>query len=131
MKIKRYVDVEEVIRANLTDYITTYVRPLPDGFTVPSILVTAVGGTEENDIDTFDIVLDSRAKVEEDALLNLRNAIGIIRKIAEGQTTALRYVSINTLGSWGQDPVRPELAMCSARIRAIAHIEEVEVSINE
>ena len=127
MRIERSIDVEEAIRASLTDYIQAYVRPLPKNFTVPSILVTAVGGSESNRIDTFDVTLDSRAEEEETALENLRNAVGIVKEIAKGQQTALRYVSVNTLGSWGRDPVRPELAMCSARLRVIAHTEFVEV----
>lgn len=127
IEIERSIDVEEEIRAALSDYMTTYVRPLPASFTVPSILITATGGSETNKVDTFNVVVDSRAELEADALLNLRNAVGIIRKIAEGQTTALRYVAVNTLGSWGRDPVRPELAMCSATLRVVAHIEEVEV----
>ena len=127
MRIERNIDVEEAIRASLTNYIQTYVRPLPKNFTIPSILVTAVGGSESNRIDTFDVTLDSRAEEEETALENLRNAVGIVKEIAKGQQTALRYVSVNTLGSWGRDPVRPELAMCSARLRVIAHTEFVEV----
>ena len=127
MKIERCIDVEEEIRANLAGYITTYVKPLPKDFSVPSILVTAVGGTEANTIDTFDVTLDSRAENEEEALTNLRNAVGILKEIAKSQQTALRYVTINTLGSWGRDPVRPELALCSSRVRVVAHIETVEV----
>ena len=127
MKIERSIDVEEEIRENLTTYIQTYVKPLPKNFTVPSILVTAVGGTEQNKIDTFEVTLDSRAETEEEALTNLRNAVGILKKIANSQTTDLRYVTVNTLGSWGRDPVRPELAMCTSRLRVIAHLENVEV----
>lgn len=127
MTIERSIDVEEAIRASLTQYIKAYVRPLPKDFEVPSILVTAVGGSEANTIDTFDVTLDSRAEDEETALENLRNAVGIVKEIAKSQSTALRYVSVNTLGSWGRDPVRPELAMCSSRLRVIAHTEFVEV----
>lgn len=127
MKIKRFIDIEETIRAALTDYIKAYVRPLPEDFAVPSVLITSVGGIEQNDIDTFDVTLDSRANDEETAMNNLRNAIGIIEKIAEDQTTALRFVTVNTLASWGRDPVRQELSMCTARIRVIAHKEFAEV----
>lgn len=127
MKIKRVIDVEEEIRSNLSDYMTTYVRPLPDDFTVPSILITAVGGSEANEISAFDVTVDSRANDEETAQLNLRNAVGIIQAIAESQQTALRYVTVNTLMSWGRDPVRQELAMCTARIRVYAHKETTEV----
>ena len=117
MNIERSIDVEEAIRAPLSEYLQVYVRPLPADLKVPSIAITAVGGTEEDKVDHFEVTLDSRA-----------NAIGIITKIAESQTTALRFVSVNTLGSWGKDPVRPDLAMCSARLRVIAHIETVEVN---
>ena len=127
MTIERSIDVEEAIRASLTQYIKSYVRPLPKDFEVPSILITAVGGSEANTIDTFDVTLDSRAEDEETALANLRDAVGIVKEIAKDQTTALRYVSVNTLGAWGRDPVRPELAMCSSRLRVIAHTEIVEV----
>ena len=58
MKIERSIDVEEEIRVVLSDYIKTYVRPLPADFEVPSILVTAVGGTTENTVDYFDVTLD-------------------------------------------------------------------------
>ena len=128
MNIERSIDVEEAIRAPLSEYLQVYVRPLPADLKVPSIAITAVGGTEEDKVDHFEVTLDSRANEEATALENLRNAIGIITKIAESQTTALRFVSVNTLGSWGKDPVRPDLAMCSARLRVIAHIETVEVN---
>lgn len=128
MNIDRSIDVEEAIRASLSEYIQAYVRPLPANLVVPSVTITAVGGDTEDRVDRFEVTLDSRAKEEETALLNLRNAIGIITEIAKSQTTALRFAEVNTLGSWGKDPVRPDLAMCSARIRVIAHVETVEVS---
>ncbi len=127
MKIKIPIDVEEEIRSALSDYMTTYVRPLPDDFTVPSILITAVGGSEADEISAFDVTVDSRANDEETAQLNLRKAVGTIQAIAESQQTALRYVTVNTLMSWGRDPVRQELAMCTARIRVYAHKETTEV----
>lgn len=127
MKIKRIIDIEEEIRVALDEYIKSYVRPLPKNFSLPSILITAVGGTEQHEIDSFEVTLDCRAENENDAQLNLRNAIGILEKIAESQSTALRYVTINTLTSWGRDPVRPELAMCSARLGVVAHKEIAEV----
>lgn len=128
MQISRSIDIEDVIREALSDYITTYCRPLPAKFSLPSILVQQVGGSDTDTIDSFEVVLDSRAKNEADASETLRNAIGILKEIAARQATALRYVSVNTSGSWGNDPVRPELAMCSARIRVIAHLENVEVT---
>ena len=128
MKINKSIDVEEEIRASLNDYIKAYVRPLPANFDVPSILITAVGGTDENTIDYFDVTLDSRAKEGATALENLQKAVGIVIAIAKSQTTKLRFAKVNSLGSWGRDPVRPDLAMCSARLRVLAHIETMEVS---
>ena len=128
MKIDRSIDVEEEIRVALNDYIKTYVRPLPANFELPSIMVTAVGGTTENTVDYFDVTLDSRASEDAEALENLRNAAGLVVKIAHSQRTKLRFAEITNLGSWGKDPVRPELAMCTARLRVIAHVENVEVN---
>lgn len=128
MKINKSIDVEEEIRASLNDYIKAYVRPLPANFDVPSILITAVGGTDENTIDYFDVTLDSRAEEDATALENLQTAVGIVIAIAKSQTTKLRFAKVNSLGSWGRDPVRPDLAMCSARLRVLAHIETMEVS---
>lgn len=121
------IDIEDTVRQALSPYIKTYCRPLPKNFSVPSILVTKVGGGEADTIDDFEIVLDSRAKHEAEADETLRNAIGILKKVARLQTTDLRHVDINTSGSWGVDPVRPELAMCSARLSVTAHTENVEV----
>ena len=129
MKINKSIDVEEEIRASLNDYIKAYVRPLPANFDIPSILITAVGGTDENTIDYFDVTLDSRAEEDATALENLQKAVGIVIAIAESQTTKLRFAKVNSLGSWGRDPVRPDLAMCTARLRVLAHIETVEVNI--
>lgn len=128
MTIDRSIDVEEAIRASLIEYIQAYVRPLPKNLLVPSIAITAVGGDTDDKVDHFEVVLDSRADEEATALENLRNAVGIIIKIAESQTTDLRFAKVNTLSSWGKDPVRPDLAMCSARLRVIAHTEIVEVN---
>ena len=127
MIINRSIDIEDEVRQALSGFFTAYCRPLPKDFTVPSILVQQVGGTDESTIDSFDVVLDSRANTEAEASELLRNAIGALKAIAANQTTALRYVSVNSSGSWGVDPVRPDLAMCSARIRVIAHEEQTEV----
>ena len=127
MIINRSIDVEDEVRQALSGYVTAYCRPLPKDFTVPSILVQQVGGTDTNTIDSFEVVLDARAETDAEANEALRNAIGILKAVAANQTTALRHVSVNSSGSWGNDPVRPDLAMCSARIRVIAHEERTEV----
>lgn len=128
MEILRSIDIENTIRQALSPFFTTYCRPLPANFTVPSLLVQRVGGTDSNTIDTFDVVLDSRAKSEAEADELLRNAIGVLKQIAKEQTTELRYVEVNTAGSWGTDPARPDLAMCSARLRIVAHQEKITIN---
>lgn len=127
MIINRSIDVEDEVRQALSGYVTAYCRPLPKDFTVPSILVQQVGGTDANTIDSFEVVLDARADTDAEANETLRTAIGILKAVTANQTTALRHVSVNSSGSWGNDPVRPDLAMCSARIRVIAHEERTEV----
>lgn len=127
MEILRSIDIEDEVRKALTGHVTVYCRPLPKSPVFPCILVSKVGGSDSDKIDTFEVVLDSRAKEEADADELLRNAIGILRAVAENQTTALRYVTVNSSGSWGSDPVRPDLAMCSARLSITAHLEKTEV----
>ena len=121
MVINKSIDIEEEIRTALATYLTTYCRPLPKHYALPNILITQVGGTTTGTIDTFSVVLDSRARREAEALDTLNRAIGILKQVAKEQTTALRHVTINTSGSWGNDPVRPDLSMCSARIDVVAH----------
>lgn len=127
MKIERMIDIEDTVREALSPYITTYCRPLPKDFTVPSILVTQVDGGDDDTINTFGIVLDARAEYEGEANETLRTAVGILKTVARLQTSDIRHVDVNTSGSWGVDPVRPELAMCSARLSVVAHTEHVEV----
>ena len=121
MVINKSIDIEEEIRIALAPYLTAYCRPLPAEYELPNILITKVGGTDSQTIDTFAVVLDSRAHTEAAALDYLNTAIGILKQVAKEQTTALRHVTINTSGSWGNDPVRPDLSMCSARIDVVAH----------
>ena len=127
MKIERMIDIEDTVRQALSPYITTYCRPLPKDFTVPSILVTQVDGGDDDTINTFGIVLDARAEYEGEANETLRTAVGILKTVARLQTSDIRHVDVNTSGSWGIDPVRPELTMCSARLNVVAHTEHVEV----
>lgn len=128
MDILRSVDIENIVRIALSDYFEIYCRPLPSKFNVPSLEIQRVGGSDRNTIDTFEVVLDSRAKSEAEADELLRNAIGVLKKIAEDQTTAIRFVTVNASGSWGTDPVRPDLAMCSARLNIVAHQESITIN---
>lgn len=131
MIYKKSIDVEEEVRIALTDYLTAYCRPLPDEYKLPHILITQVGGSERDTIDTFGVVLDSRANTEAAALDYLNTAVGILRQVAKEQTTAIRHIIINSSGSWGVDPVRPDLSMCSARLEIVAHQTDMEVIKNE
>lgn len=128
MEILRSFDIENIVRVALSDYFDIYCRPLPSKFKTPSLLVQKVGGTDRNTIDTVDIVLDARAKTEAEADQLLRNAIGVLKQIAKEQTTPIRTVSVNSSGSWGTDPVRPDLAMCSARLNIVAHQESTTIN---
>lgn len=127
MNINVSIDIEDEIRQALADHLTAYCRPLPADYAVPHILITQVGGATSQTIDTFEVVLDSRARTEATALEYLNRAVGIVKQVAKEQTTALRHVVVNSSGSWGADPVRPDLAMCSARISVVAHQTTMEV----
>ena len=125
--IERSIDIEDAVRMALADHLTVYCRPLPASYSLPCILDTQVGGSDTNKIDTFEITLDSRAKEEAEALEYLRNAVGVLKAVA-GSNTPIRHVSVNSSGSWGEDPVRPDLAMCSARLEVVAHLENVTIN---
>ena len=124
MTIERSIDIEDAVRLALVDHLTAYCRPLPKDYSLPCILVSKVGGSDRDKIDTFEVTLDSRARTEYEADLTLRNAIGILKAV-EG--TAIRYVTVNSSGSWCSDPARPDLAMCSARLRIVAHVEHATI----
>lgn len=124
MNIEISIDIEDVVREALTDYITTYCRPLPKNYSLPCILVTKVGGTGRDKIDTHEVVLDSRANTEYEADLTLRKALGILKARDD---TPIRHVTVTSSGSWGTDPVRPDLAMCSARASIVAHVENTTI----
>ena len=78
MKILRPTDIEDEIRKALADYFTVYVRPLPKNFAVPSLLITATGGTTANTVDTFTVTIDARAETDAEADALIRNAIGVL-----------------------------------------------------
>lgn len=127
MRIKISIDIEDEIRRALADYMTAYCRPLPKDFSTPCILVSKVGGSDTDTIDQYTVVIDARAKTPASADQTLRVAIGILKELAALQTTALRHITVNSSGSWGVDPVRPDLSMCSATLEVIAHQTTMEV----
>ena len=127
MEIYRSIDIEDAVRIALSEYQTVYCAPLPAEYDLPNILVTATGGssastaTGRGKIDTFMIVLDARAETEGEAMEYLRNAVALLE--ATGRTAGISHVETNSLYSWGTDPVRPDLAMCSATLMVAAHRE--------
>ena len=126
--LQRSIDIEDEVRIALKDHMTIYCPPLPKDFSLPCLEVTQVGGTDQDgQIDAFEVTLDARAKSAAEASEYLRNGIGLLRKVAKDQTTAIRHVSVNTSGGWGSDPVRPELKMFSARLRVWAHQETTNI----
>ena len=127
MIIYKSIDIEEEIRQALSDRFSAYCRPLPAEYDLPNILVTQVGGQDRNRVDTFEVVIDARAERQAEALDTLNTAVAVLRAVAAEQTTALRHVTVNSSGSWGVDPVRPDLAMASARLSVVAHKNALEV----
>ena len=125
--IERSIDIEDAVREALSEHLTAYCRPLPKDYSLPSILVTKVGGSDTDKIDTFEVTLDARADTEYAADLTLRNAIGVLKHVAGEQSSPIRYVSVNSAGSWGSDPARPDLALCTARLRVVAHLEHATI----
>lgn len=127
MNILRSIDIEDEARKALAPYLSVYCPPLPAEYKLPNILVRAVGGWDSNTIDTFSVTIDSRAETQAEASKTLRTAIGILKQAAKEQSTKIRYVVVNTSGSWGSDPVRPDLAMCSATLQITAHEELINL----
>ena len=127
IQIQTSVDIEYEIQKILASYMTVYCRPLPVGFTMPCILVTKVGGSDRDTIDNTEIVLDSRAERESQAIALLNKAVGILRKVSRESTTPVRHIQVTSSGSWGVDPVRPDIAMCSARVSVTAHLETITI----
>lgn len=127
MIIYRSIDVEDEIRKALKDYMTVYVRPLPENFATPSVLIELMGGTSFNTIDTFTVRFSARAKTDAEALDFLRTLLGILDNRTKNQIGELRFSIEQNLISWGTDPVRQDLKLCTATVQVIAHKEQTEI----
>lgn len=127
MNIRTMIDIEDEVRQALSGYVTAYCRPLPKDFSLPSVEVRKIGASETNTINTFMVMLYSRAETEAEADELLRKCMGLLDAIAKEQTTAIRFVTINAGGAWAADPVRPELAMCTATLMITVHTTYMEV----
>ena len=127
MNILRPIDIEEQARLALTDYFTTYVRPLPANYILPCLLISATGGTSSNEVDTFILTLDARAETDAEAYELLTTALGALEAQAKNQFGALRNLLINGLARWGSDPVRPDLKLCTATVLVTCHREAYQI----
>lgn len=127
MNILRPIDIEDEARQALSDYFTTYVRPLPANYTLPCLLITATGGTSNNEVDTFTLTLDARAETDAEAYELLTTALGTLEEQAKNNVGALRHLVINSLARWGSDPVRPDLKLCTATVLVTCHREAYEI----
>lgn len=128
MNILRPVDIEEELRLALDPYFTVYARPLPASYALPSVLITATGGRSEKTIDTFTVSVDARAETDAEAFETISNALGVLEAQAQQQVGAIRNVTINSLVRWGNDPVRPDLKLCTATVLVTAHREPYEIT---
>lgn len=127
MNILKSIDIEDETRIALKDYVTVYVRPLPENFTVPSLLVEQMGGSSANTIDGFLLRLSSRAKTDAEANDLIRTALAVLEAQSQAQFGKLRYSTENSLASWGSDPVRPDLKLCTATVQVFAHKEPLTI----
>ena len=125
------IDFEDTIRQILADKITAYCKPLPQGFEMPCILVTQVGGRTAytwagvGEIDSADITLDARAETDAESVETLRTAVAYLEDQVSQQITPLIMMEVNTMSSSINDPVRPDLKMCTARLLVRARREEI------
>ena len=126
--IQKPIDVEEEARVALSPYIAAYVRPLPDAYTLPHVELTATGGSTENTIDTPVLTLKARARTDAEAMNTLQTALGVLEAQASAQVGNLRHVTINSMASWGTDPVRKDLKLCTATVLVTCHREVKEIS---
>ena len=127
----RPIDIEDLVRTILADYgLTAFCRPLPESYSLPNILISAVGGYQDKDwhgIDQFDrfiVNLNCRAEDEASALETIRSAIGILQN---EQGNKLCSVTVNSAYSWGRDSVRPDLAMCGSTLIIAARPENFTI----
>lgn len=130
MNILKPIDIENEVRLALKDYLTAYVRPLPEKFALPSVLITATGGSSSDTIDTFVVSLDTRAETDAEAFDTLGTALGVLEAQTQQQFGALRHVAVNSLASWGVDPVRPDLKLCTATVIVTVHRQALTITQN-
>lgn len=128
MNINRQIDIEDEIRLALKDYFEVYCHTLPKDYGLPNVVVDQTGGNSSNTIDSFQIKISVRAKNDADAMDTMRNVLGVLERQTEQQFGALRHIAVNSMASWGSDPVRPDLRLCTMTAIVIAHRENYEIT---
>lgn len=127
MTIERSIDIADVVRQALSSYMKAYCV-IPAKGTPPFVRIAAAGGSERNKIDTFTVGIEGFAKRDGEACELVRDAVGILKKIASEQSTAVRFVRENTKPTSYPDPVRPDLVRYRTTILITAHQEKKEVT---
>lgn len=128
MNILIPIDIEDECRLALKPYFPNVdAGDLPIDLKTPHLRVRMTGGGTANSIDSFNVTIDSRALTDVEALDQIRKAQGVLEKQCEMQFGALRYININSLASWGSDPVRPDLKLCTLTATITAHRESLEI----
>lgn len=128
MNILKPVDIENEVRIALKDYFEAYCRPLPETYGLPNVLIEQTGGDTENQIDTFQVRLSVRAETDAEANDVMRTVLGVLQTRCEEQFGALRHMSLNSQASWGTDPARPDLKLCTALVLLTVHRETVTIT---
>lgn len=128
MNILKPVDIENEVRIALKDYFEAYCRSLPKIYGLPNVLIEQTGGDTENQIDTFQVRLSVRAETDAEANDVMRTVLGVLQTRCEEQFGALRHMSLNSQASWGTDPVRPDLKLCTALVLLTVHRETVTIT---
>lgn len=127
MIIERSIDIADVVRAALSDYMTAYCV-IPAKVQTPFVRVTAAGGFEKNKIDTFAVGIEGYGKRDGQACELTRNAVGILRKVAADQSTAIRFVRETSKPVRYPDPIRPDLVRYRTTLFITAHLETIDLT---
>lgn len=122
------IDIENECRLALKPYFPNVdAGDLPEVLNVPHLRIRMTGGGTSDTIDRFNITLDARDLTDEKALTLIRKAQGVLEYQCKAQFGALRHIDINSLASWGSDPVRPDLKLCTLTATITAHRESLEI----
>lgn len=128
LNILRPEDIEEEIRVALSEYFNAYCPPLPAVYPLPCVLISATGGTTSDTIDTFIVTLSVKAEENSEAYETMSNVLGALETLSQNQVGALRHVTLNSLARWGNDPVRPDLKLCTATVLVTCHRKEITLN---